>query len=113
MDRSDALFRRALCALLLTGLLGLPPVPVAAAEADHTADLARELELTNAARQAAGLVPLALSPQLSDAAQNYRQVLASGTCFEHSCGAVPNFADRIGQAGYAGWSAIAENIAAG
>jgi uncharacterized protein YkwD len=113
MDRAGAVVRRALCALLVAGILGLRAVPVTAAEQDHAADLARELELTNAARQAAGLEPLVLSPQLSDAAQRYTQVLASGSCFEHTCGAVPNFADRIGLTGYAGWSAIAENIAAG
>ncbi|HLZ29887.1 MAG TPA: CAP domain-containing protein [Chloroflexota bacterium] len=101
-------------ALLLTGMLGLLPLPAAAtAGPDHSADLARELELTNAARQAAGLTPLVLSAQLSDAAQNYSQVLAAGSCFEHTCGAVPDFAERLGQAGYVGWSAIAENIAAG
>lgn len=97
----------------MAGMFGQRALPVAAAEQNHAADLARELELTNAARQAAGLAPLVLSSQLSDAAQSYTQVLASGSCFDHSCGAVPNFADRIGQSGYAGWSAIAENIAAG
>lgn len=103
----------AICALLLTGLLGALPLPVSAAGPDHSADLARELELTNAARLAAGLAPLVLSPELSGAAQSYSQVLASGSCFEHTCGAVPDFAQRIGQAGYADWSALAENIAAG
>ena len=116
MVRAVGIGRRvpiALGALLLAGVLAQRPLPVAAAEADHSADLAREVELINAARQTAGLTALAFSPLLSDAAQNYSQVLASGTCFEHSCGAVPDFAERIGQAGYTGWTAIAENIAAG
>jgi uncharacterized protein YkwD len=99
--------------LLLAGVQAFRPVPVVAAGQDHSVDLARVIQLTNAARLTAGLTPLAVSPQLNDAAQSYTQVLASGTCFDHGCGGVPNFADRIGQAGYTGWTAIAENIAAG
>jgi uncharacterized protein YkwD len=92
-------------------LLALQALPVAAAGQD--VDVARVVELTNAERQRAGLPPLVFNPQLSDAAQSYSQVLAAGTCFEHTCGAVPNFADRLRQSGYAGWTTIAENIAAG
>jgi uncharacterized protein YkwD len=99
--------------LLLAGMLVLQPIPVASAGGDRGADIARVLQLTNAERQTRGLAPLALSSKLSDAALNYSQVLASGTCFEHTCGEVPNFADRISQAGYTGWTTIAENIAYG
>jgi uncharacterized protein YkwD len=98
---------------MVAGPLGLSSLPVAAAAADHTGDVARVLELTNAQRLTAGLAPLTLSAQLNDAAQTYSGVLAAGTCFEHTCGAVPNFADRLGRAGYTGWADIAENIAAG
>jgi hypothetical protein len=103
----------AVAALLGGMLLALHPEPVAAAGQAHGDDVDRVLQLTNAERVSAGRAPLAVSQQLSDAAQSYSQVLASGTCFDHSCGAVPNFADRLGQVGYAGWRAIAENIAAG
>src|SRR5262249_50716989 len=48
-----------------------------------------------------------------DAAQSYSEVLAAGSCFSHTCGDVPDFAERDGQAGYTGWIAIGENIAAG
>ena len=81
--------------------------------ADKTDFVGRVLELTNAERQNAGLSPLALSPALEDAAQSYSEVLASSGCFDHTCGPVPNFADRDGQAGYADWTDIGENIAAG
>jgi uncharacterized protein YkwD len=104
---------RQIVGLVLAGLVAVRPGPAAAAGEDPAADLAREVELTNAARQQAGLEPLTLSPQLSAAAQSYTQVLASGACFDHTCGELPNFADRIGQAGYTGWTALAENIAAG
>ncbi|MDQ6669935.1 MAG: CAP domain-containing protein [Chloroflexota bacterium] len=99
--------------LLLACWLALPARPLRAAPPDHAADVERVVQLTNAARESAGLPPLALNPQLGDAAQNYSQVLASDTCFGHACGGVPNFADRLAQAGYTGWTAIAENIAAG
>jgi uncharacterized protein YkwD len=99
--------------MVVAGLLVLATLPVAAAGQDRSGELARVVELTNVERQTAGLEPLVLSRQLTDAAQNYSQVLASGTCFEHTCGAVPDFGDRLREAGYTGWTGIAENIAAG
>jgi uncharacterized protein YkwD len=100
--------------VLLAGLLVLQTGSVAAAPAQtDTAFVARVLDLTNSERQQGGLKPLALSPELNEAAQKYSQVLASSGCFDHTCGPVPNFADRVGQAGYTGWTALAENIAAG
>jgi uncharacterized protein YkwD len=100
-------------AIVLGGLLAPNAGAAAAASQDHAGNIERVLELTNGARQAAGLAALVFSPNLSDAAESYSQVLAGGTCFEHTCGGVPNFADRLRQAGYTGWSTIAENIAAG
>jgi uncharacterized protein YkwD len=99
--------------LLLAGLLVVQTGTVAAAPPQNDLLITRVLELTNLERQNAGLGPLALSPELSDAALGYSEVLASTGCFEHTCGAVPNFADRVGQSGYTGWTALAENIAAG
>ena len=99
-----------LCVAILLSL----QVGVAAAAPQDAADFAaRILDLTNAERQKAGLAPLVANPQLATAAQTYSQVLASTGCFEHTCGPVPNFADRDAQAGYTGWTAIGENIAAG
>jgi uncharacterized protein YkwD len=100
--------------LLLAGLLALQTGSVAAAPAQNDPGLvARVLELTNSERQKAGLNPLTLNSELSDAAQTYSQVLATSGCFQHTCGSVPNFAERVGQSGYSGWTALAENIAAG
>jgi uncharacterized protein YkwD len=98
-----------LVAILLSLHVGI----AAAAPQDDAGFMARVLDLTNAERQKAGLPPLALNAQLGNAAQNYSQVLAATGCFEHTCGAVPDFADRDAQAGYTGWSTIGENIAAG
>jgi uncharacterized protein YkwD len=98
---------------LVSLLAAIPPPAFAEAANDHDAMIARVLELTNAERQKVGSAPLALSPLLNDAAQQYSSVLASSGCFAHTCGAVPDMADRLGQSGYTGWTAIAENIAAG
>ena len=87
---------------------------VAAAEPADTDSFAlRVLELTNAERQNAGLAPLTLNSELADSAQTYSEILASSGCFAHTCGPVPNFADRDGEAGYTDWTSIGENIAGG
>jgi len=104
---------RWLSSLLLAGLLVVQTGTVAAAPPQNDLLISRVLELTNVERQKAGLAPLALSTELSGAAQDYSQVLATTGCFEHTCGAVPNFAKRAARSGYTGWTALAENIAAG
>lgn len=99
--------------LVVISLLVLEAGSVAAAPQESASFTARVLDLTNAERQKAGLAPLVLNDRLADAAQAYSQVLASSGCFDHTCGPVPNFAERDGQAGYTNWIAIGENIAAG
>jgi uncharacterized protein YkwD len=98
--------------LVLASAFGSPNSS-AAEPADNSAVVGRVLELTNAERQNAGLAPLSLSPELEGAAQRYSDVLASSGCFDHTCGPVPDFADRDDQAGYTDWTDIGENIAAG
>jgi uncharacterized protein YkwD len=105
--------RLAAVTVLFASLLVVGVVPAAAAPRDDGSFALQVLELTNAERHKAGLTSLTLNQQLNDAAQTYSQVLASTGCFEHTCGPVPNFADRAGQAGYTGWSTLGENIAAG
>jgi uncharacterized protein YkwD len=105
--------RLATVTLFLASLLVLHVAPAAAMPLDESGFALRVLELTNAERQKNGLAPLAMNAQLNDAAQGYSQVLASSGCFEHTCGPVPDFADRAKQAGYTGWNALGENIAAG
>jgi uncharacterized protein YkwD len=105
---------RSATTLLLACLLLTQTGSVTAAPLENdTGFAARVLELTNRERQNIGLGPLVLSPELCDAAQAYSHVLATTGCFDHTCGPVPNFAERAGQSGYTGWTALAENIAAG
>src|SRR5215467_9966248 len=101
----------AVCSLLV--LLIPSADPVAAAQIDNSGFAARVLDLTNAERIKAGLSPLTSNPQLQSAAQSYSEVLASSSCFAHTCGPVPDFADRDRQVGYSGWTSLAENIASG
>jgi uncharacterized protein YkwD len=105
-----ALLRSFSFVLLL--LLVRPPLAASAAP-DMNASLTRVLELTNIERSKVGAPPLKLSTELNSAAQAYSQVLASSDCFAHTCGPVPEMADRMGQAGYQNWTALGENIAAG
>src|SRR5438067_1831238 len=104
---------RAWTAYLLVLATLLPVGTVRAAPANETSFVTRVLDLTNAERQKAGLAPLTLNPRLVDSAQTYSQVLASGNCFAHTCGPVPDFSERDEQAGYDGWTSIGENIAGG
>jgi uncharacterized protein YkwD len=92
----------------------LQPVAAWAAPQEAAPEFAqRVLDLTNARRAEAGLAPLRLNAQLSQAAQSYSEVLASSDCFAHSCGSVPEVANRVEGAGYGNWRSIGENIAAG
>jgi uncharacterized protein YkwD len=71
------------------------------------------VELTNQERAKAGLGPLAISQQLTSAAQGYAEVLATSGCFAHTCGPVPDMVGRSERAGYHAWTTLGENIAAG
>ena len=110
--RTVQAMRLAGVALLMLLALGMPTRVAMAAPADDPA-VQRVVDLTNVERQKAGLGTLRLNRTLTDAAQAYAVVLATGPCFEHTCGPVPTFEARINRAGYLGWTAIGENIAAG
>jgi uncharacterized protein YkwD len=95
---------------LLLFSAAVPSVSAAAPNADFAA---RVLDLTNAERAKAGLAPLAPSLELTGAAQGYAEVLATSSCFAHTCGPVPELTARTELAGYRGWVALGENIAGG
>ena len=73
----------------------------------------RLLQLVTAARADAGLQPLVLSDALTRAAQAYAETMAATGCFAHDCPPEPSLARRAEGAGYTGWRALGENIAAG
>lgn len=100
-----------ICAVLVLGSLSAGTA--AAQTYDPDAFVTKVIELTNSERANAGLAPLVENHQLEEAARSYSEVLASSGCFDHTCGNVPDFADRDAQAGYRGWTDIGENIAAG
>jgi uncharacterized protein YkwD len=85
----------------------------AAADTAEPALVAAVIDLTNAERVRAGLAPLAEDPALDAAAQAYARVLASSSCFAHTCGPVPVMSTRLEAACYVAWREVAENIAAG
>jgi uncharacterized protein YkwD len=96
--------------VLTTGEVAAQPSP---APIDRAGATARVLDLTNTERGKAGLAPLTLSDELQSSAQAYTLVLASSDCFAHTCGPMPNFADRDAAAGYDGWWSLGENLAGG
>ena len=104
---------RGLAALAgIAGCLLMPLITVRPALA-ATDPVSRVIELTNVERQKAGLAPLAPQTNLTQAAGAYAGLLAATGCFAHTCGPVPDFSQRLIQAGYSNWTGLAENIAAG
>jgi hypothetical protein len=70
--------------------------------------------LTNLARAGAGVAaPLKVSSELMAAAQFHSDWMADHDCFAHNCSGEPYWTTRIQDAGYAYYTALAENIAAG
>ncbi|MBI2321007.1 MAG: hypothetical protein HYU88_02655 [Chloroflexi bacterium] len=105
----------ALCVVLLAPLAtgAFATGSLLTAPARVVSPLARVVELTNAERRAVGLAPLAANGQLARAAQGYAEVLATSACWGHACGAVPDFRQRLVDAGYADWRYLGENVAGG
>ena len=70
------------------------------------------LSLINTARAKAGCAALAVNPKLQSAAADHARAMARQNFFSHKGKNGSTAKSRINAAGY-GWSAIAENIAAG
>jgi len=71
------------------------------------------LDLTNEARQANGLPPLAPDASLEQAAASYAQVLAVNDWFDHVGPDGSTVQGRAEAAGYLSWLLLAENLAKG
>lgn len=70
------------------------------------------LDLINAARAKAGCGALSMNPKLQAAAAGHANAMATQNFFSHTGKNGSKLRGRIDREGY-GWSAIAENIAAG
>jgi uncharacterized protein YkwD len=79
--------------------------PTAAVAPAVAVEIQRILDDTNAFRARYGRAPLTLDPQISSVAQNWTNYMASSCTFDHN----PSFSTQM----RAGWTAAAENIAAG
>jgi uncharacterized protein YkwD len=90
----------------------MPAPDVAAADGDSMLRQ-RTLLLVNNERAAHNLPPLTENSSLDTAAEAYAQLLSDDSCFGHSCGPDPDFVGRDTHAGYAPWSILGENVAAG
>lgn len=90
---------------------GPGPSPVVAW--DNPAFLDRVVELINAARRQAGLEPLSTAPSLTEAAQRQARAIAEAGGLSHTAPNDSLVASRVRAAGYDGWIALAEVLAAG
>ncbi|MFJ9820347.1 CAP domain-containing protein [Streptomyces sp. NPDC101151] len=88
--------------------------PASAAAAPGTASLQKAVvKLTNAERAKAGCPALKVRPALHKAAQRHSKDMAKHDFVGHSGSDGSTMVDRAEAAGYTGWNALAENVAAG
>ena len=86
----------------------VPPPPARATDDAAVA----VVERTNAVRAQYGLAPLAIQPQLVEAAQAHSNDQAARQRMSHVGADGSSVADRLDATGYS-WSRVAENVAAG
>lgn len=101
----------------------LPPTPTATVTATPPIDQgeasclnsveAEVLRLLNVERQSAGLAPLTNSRKLNAASYYHSLDMATNEFFSHYGSDGSSLVDRVREVGYTGWTAVAENIAAG
>lgn len=107
-------FRRTALVAVLAGVLAVGSLSATAGNSAQAANPAGQvIALVNAERSRHGLYPLTYNPNLTYAAQEYAQVLATGWCWGHNCGPRPYVVQRIEAGGYTNWTTIGENLAAG
>ena len=101
----------ALPAPVPTQAFSLPSPTVFASE--DAAFIDRVLELVNAARQQEGLEPLSPAASLMEAAQRQARGMAESGQLSHTGPDGSTMAERAQAAGYTGWTALGEVVAAG
>jgi uncharacterized protein YkwD len=90
---------------------GLASPTVVASE--NAAFVDQVVELVNAARRQEGLEPLSPAASLTEAAQRQARAMAEAGLLSHTDPDGSTAAERVQAAGYAGWTALGEVIAAG
>ena len=85
--------------------------PVVAGES--AAFVSRVVDLINAARRQEGLEPLSSASSLMDAAQRQALAMAEADSLNHTDPDGSTMEGRVQAAGYAGWTALGEVVAAG
>jgi len=89
------------------------PVPSTVVATENAAFTSRVVELINAARRQEGLEPLTPTATLSSAAQRRATAMAEAGVLSHTGPDGSTVAGRVQAAGYSGWTAVGEAIAAG
>jgi len=100
-----------LAAPVPTPAFSLPSPTVFASE--NAAFIDRVVELVNAARQQEGLEPLSPAASLMEAAQRQARAMAGSGHLSHTGPDGSTMGERAQAAGYTGWSALGEVVAAG
>lgn len=114
MNRTRTALIGIACSLAV--LVGCSPAPTPAAPAAPAPAAGWQyemLDLVNAHRLNAGLPPIGLCGPLNLAAQNHSQDQADHRVMSHTGSDGSTLSNRVARAGYAGWTRIAENVAAG
>ncbi|GAA2265221.1 hypothetical protein GCM10010145_43190 [Streptomyces ruber] len=105
---------RRLTAVLVGAAASAVTLTAAPASAATPAEMrAAVISLTNAERSRAGCPALQGSPALDTAAQRHAQDMADHDFFGHDGSDGSTMVSRAEAAGYTGWRALAENVAAG
>ncbi|MGW2424780.1 CAP domain-containing protein [Streptomyces sp. NPDC001709] len=99
----------AIGAVASTALLTAP----ASASSNPATMRSEVIKLTNTERVKAGCPPLTSNSALTKAAQNHTADMADHNFVGHTGSDGSSLVDRVQAAGYTGWSALAENVAAG
>jgi uncharacterized protein YkwD len=80
---------------------------------ENAAFVDQVVEFINAVRRQEGLEPLSPAPSLREAAQRQARVMAESGSLSHTAPDGSTVAERVQAAGYTGWTALGEVIAAG
>jgi len=88
------------------------PTPTVTA-GENAAFVSRVVDLINAARRQEGLEPLSPAASLTDAAQRQARAMAQADRLSHTAPDGSTVEGRVQAAGYGGWTALGEVVAAG